>query len=45
MPPVDTLPTTNKVITAAVAFEELTVLQLVKNLPEYFATPKFITVL
>jgi len=45
MPAVDVLPTTNKVITDAVLSEKLTVPKLVKNLPEFFATPRFITVL
>ena len=45
MPAVDVVPTTNKLITDAVLFEKLTVPQLVKNIPEYFATPMFITVL
>jgi len=45
MPAVDVIPATNKVITAAVLFEKLTVPQRVKNFPEFFATPRFITVL
>jgi len=45
MPAVNVIPTINKVITAAVLFEKLTVPQRVKNFPEFFATPRFITVL
>ena len=45
MPAVDVVPTTNKLITDAVLFEKLTVLQPIKNVPEIFATPVFITVL
>ena len=45
MPAVDVFPTTNKLITDAVLLQKLTVRQLVKNVPEFFATPLFITVL
>ncbi len=40
---VDVVPTTNKLITHAILFEKLTVPQLVKNVPKFFATPLFIT--
>ena len=43
MPAVDVVPTTSKLITNAVHFEKLTVPQLVKNVPKFFATPLFIT--
>jgi hypothetical protein len=45
MPAVDVLPTTSKLIIDAVLFDKLTVPQLVKNLSEFFVTPRFITVL
>jgi hypothetical protein len=45
MPAVDVLPATNKLITDVVLFVNLTVLQLVKNLPEFLANPRLITVL
>ncbi len=45
MPAVDVVPTTNKLIRDALLFEKLTVPQLVKNFPKFFATPMFIVVL